>query len=123
MEENAKKWQIRKDTTISWKKTVTKAAEDSEKMWRLTEWVRTKALEPPAAPQFPPLKDRQGRIHSTKDANAEILAHHFFPLPVPADLTDLEGHMCPPKPLASQEVTAEEVVCHLMEFHYPCYAS
>jgi len=82
---------------ISWRETVAKAAEDPKKMWQLAKWAHTTALEPPAPPQFPPLEDRQGQIHSTNDAKAELLANHFFSPSVPASLTNLKGHIYPPE--------------------------
>lgn len=83
-------------------------------MWLLAKWAQTTRLEPPPLPQFPPLKDREGRHHSANEAKADILAEHFFPLPVAADLADLEGFQYPPELPMSQDVSAIEVV-HILK--------
>ena len=83
---------------------------DPAKMWRLTKWARTTAQEPPSPPQFPPIKDRDGTHRSSNGAKANVLAEHFFPPPVRADLTDIEGYRYSPElSMSRQEVTADEI--------------
>jgi exonuclease III len=75
---NEKKRQIKRDSMLGWRQAVADIMRDPAKMWRLTKWARTAAQEPPP-PQFPPLKDRGGRHHSSNEAKANVLAGHFSP--------------------------------------------
>lgn len=56
------------------------------------------------------MKDRDGRIRSSNEDKADVLAGHFFPPPVSADLTDTRGSVYPPELSISQEVVAEEII-------------
>jgi hypothetical protein len=94
---NEKRRQIKRDSTLGWRQTVADIMRDPTKMSRLTKWARTKAQEPPLPPQFPPIKDREGRHHSSNEAKANVLADHVFPLPVKADLADIERYRYPPE--------------------------
>lgn len=107
---NEKKRQIKRDSTLGWRQTVADIMRDPAKMWRPTRWARTTAEEPPPPPQFPPIKDRDGRHHSSNEAKANVLADHFFPPPVKADLADTEGYRYPPELSVSQEVTTDEIL-------------
>lgn len=74
----------------------------------MTKWVRTTAQEPPPPPHFPPIKHRDGTHRSSNEAKADVLAEHFFfPPPVRADLTDIEGYTYSSDLSISQEVTAD----------------
>jgi hypothetical protein len=97
---NEKRRQIERDSTLSWRQTVADIMRNPAKMWRLTRWVRTTAQDLPP-PQFPPVKDRDGRHHSSNEAKDNVLAEHFFPPLVRADLADTEGYRCPPELLMS----------------------
>jgi hypothetical protein len=55
------------------------------------------AQEPPLPPQFPPIKDREGRHCSLNEDKANVLTDHFFPQPVRADLADIERYRYPPE--------------------------
>jgi hypothetical protein len=92
---NEKKRQIKRDSTLGWRQTVADIMRYPTKMWRLTKWARTTAQEPPPPPQFPPIKDREGRHHSSNEDKANVLADHFFPPPVKADLADIERYRYP----------------------------
>jgi hypothetical protein len=83
---------------------------DPAKMWRLTRWARTTAQEPLPPPQFPPIKDKDSRHQNSNEAKANVLADHFFPPLVKADLADIEGYRYPPELSVSQEVTTDEIV-------------
>jgi hypothetical protein len=107
---NEKKQQIKRDSMLSWRQTVVDIMCDPAKMWRLTKWARTTAQEPLPPPQFPPMKDREGRHHSSNEAKANILADHLFPPPVRADLADIEGYSYPPELPMGQEVTTDEIL-------------
>jgi hypothetical protein len=63
-----------------------------------------------AAASVPPMKDRRGRIHSSNEDKADVLAVHFFPPTVRADLTDIDGYVYLPELSISQEITAGEVL-------------
>jgi hypothetical protein len=112
---NEKKRQIKRDSMLGWRQTVADTMRDPAKMWRLTKWARTAAQEPPPPPQFPPLKDREGRHHSSNEAKANVLAGHFFPPLVKADLADIEGYRYPPELSVSQEVTTDEILSILKD--------
>lgn len=107
---NSKKRQIRLDTRATWRQTVAHITEDPKKMWKLAKWARTSAAEPPAPPQFPPLKDRDGTHQSSNDVKADILAKHFFPPAKAADLSDIADHRYPSELPMLQTVSAEEVI-------------
>lgn len=94
---NKKRQQIKRDSTLGWQQTVADIMCDPTKMSRLTKWARTKAQEPPPPPQFPPIKDREGRHHSSNEDKANVLADHFFPPLVKADLADIERYRYPPE--------------------------
>jgi hypothetical protein len=49
------------------------------------------------------MKDRGGRIRSSNEDMADVLADHFFPPPVRADLTDIEVYVYPPELSISQK--------------------
>lgn len=100
---------------LGWRQAVADIMRDLAKMWRLTKWARTTAQEPPPPPQFPPMKDREGRYHSSNEAKANVLADHFFPPLVRADLADIEGHRYPPELSVSQEVTTDEILSILKD--------
>lgn len=106
---NEKKRQIKRDSTLGWRRTVADTMRDPAKMWRLTKWARTTAQEPPSPPQFPPIKDRDVTHRSSNGAKANVLAENFFPPPVRAGLTDIEGYRYPRELSMSQEVTADEI--------------
>jgi hypothetical protein len=106
---NERKRQIKRDSALGWRQTVADIMRNPAKMWRLTKWARTTAQEPPPPLQFPPIKDRDGRHHSSNEAKANILADHFFPPPVRVDLADTEGYRYPPELSMSQEVTTDEI--------------
>ena len=82
---------------LGWRQAVADIMRDPAKMWRLTNWARTATREPPPPPQFPPLKDREGRHHSSNEAKANVLVGHFFSLLIKADLTDIKGYRYPPE--------------------------
>jgi hypothetical protein len=94
---NEKKQQIRRDSMLGLQETVADMMRESVKMWRPTKWARTTAQEPPPPPQFPPMKDRGCRYHSSNEVKANILADHFFPPPVKADPANAEGYSYPPE--------------------------
>jgi hypothetical protein len=72
--------------------------------------LRGLAQEPPPPPQFPPIKDGDGKHHSSNEAKGNVVANHFFPLPVGADLTDIEGWLYPTELPMSQEVAADDIL-------------
>lgn len=107
---NKKKRQIKRDSTLGWRRTVADIMRDPAKMWRLTKWARTTVQQPPPPPQFPPIKDRDGMLHGPNEDKADVLADHFFPPPVNADLADIAGHVYPPELSVSQEVTTDNIL-------------
>jgi hypothetical protein len=76
---NEKKRQIKRDSKLGWRQTVADIMRDPTKMWRLTKWARTTAQEPSPPSQFPPMKDREGRHHSSNEDKAvmRILGIHL----------------------------------------------
>lgn len=59
------------------------------------------------------MKDKEDRHHSSNEAKTNVLADHFFPLPVGADLADIGGWKYPPELSIGQEFTTDEIINNL----------
>ena len=83
---------------------------DPKAIWRISKWARTRALEPPAPPQFPALEDQDKVLQDSNLAKTAILTKQFFPPPLEADLADIEGYNYPHPVTIPQEVTSDHVL-------------
>ncbi|KAF4310480.1 hypothetical protein GTA08_BOTSDO13970 [Botryosphaeria dothidea] len=88
--------------------------ENPSALWKLSKWARTRALEPPAPPQFPPLQGADGQLRYDNQSKAEILINQFFPPPRATDLSDLDGCTYP-VPVEIPQDLAEEQVIHTIK--------
>jgi hypothetical protein len=115
---NAKKKQIRKDSTKTRRKTIAALNADPKAIWKIAKWAGAKAGNPPQAPQFPPMTDpATGIVSSDNAGKSAILARKIFPPPVEADLKDIQGAEYPQPLLTEREVTAEQVIAALRNTH------
>ncbi|KAI0998161.1 hypothetical protein K3495_g10028 [Podosphaera aphanis] len=107
---NRKKSQIRKDKMIGWRTTISEASKDPTKVWKLAKWAKKDEEEKRRLPQIPDIKDAEGKIHTESPDKVKVMAQHFFPLPVIADIQDIEGFTYPeelktiPNVITQQEI-------------------
>ena len=80
---------------IGWRATVSEAAKDLERLWRLVKLAKKGSEEQSRSPQMPDIRDKEGKIYTKDTEKVETMARHFFPQPVQADLTDIEGTTYP----------------------------
>lgn len=108
---NRKKNTIKKAKNIGWRAVVSEATSDPSKLWKLTKWAKKTPDALNRLPQIPDIKDSDDVIH-TKDADkVKVMAQHFFPAPVQADIRDINGTHYPPAiDTISMTVTENEVV-------------
>ncbi|KAI0991930.1 hypothetical protein K3495_g16257, partial [Podosphaera aphanis] len=107
---SVKKAQIRKAKNIGWRATVSEAAEDPTKIWKLAKWARKDPEERHRLPQVPDIKGADGTFYTEAQDKIDIMAHHFFPQPVAADTRDIEGSTYPEDlPNISDMVTQNEI--------------
>ena len=104
-----KKRQIRRDTRRIWRETVAAATANPKQIWKLAKWARERAGKPSQLPQFPALKDSSGTLQTTGKGKADVLAQHFFPAPVTANLSDIPGHTYPEELPIPCEVDEAEI--------------
>ena len=107
---NAKKRQIRRELTKTWRHAVESITEDGSKVWKLAKWAHTRAMEPPALPPFPPLQDEDGIFYHSHNEKARLLASKFFPPPPEVDISDVQAAQYPQEIQILQEVTVENVL-------------
>ena len=104
-----KKRQIRKDTRKMWRETIATATANPKQIWKLAKWARERAGKPTLLPQFPALRDTAGTLQTSERGKAEVLAQHFFPTPVTANLSDILGHNYPNELLIPYTVEEREI--------------
>jgi hypothetical protein len=63
-----------------------------------------------AATSVPTDEGQRGGHHSSNEDKANVLADHFFPPPVKADLADIERYRYPPELSMGQEVTTDDII-------------
>ena len=92
---NWKKGQIRRAKNIGWRAVVSEATNDPSKLWKLTKWAKKTPEERSRLPQIPDIRDSADTIHTNDADKAKIMAEHFFPTPVQADIQDIHGTIYP----------------------------
>ena len=92
---NRKKSQIKKAKMIGWRAIVSEATNDPAKLWKLAKWAKKSPEKRSRLPQLPDIKDKAGNIFTEDTEKADILAQHFFPRPIQANLEDIVGTRYP----------------------------
>lgn len=106
---HARNKQIKKDSNLSWRSTVSEVTQDPRKIWKLAKWAREKADQPHSLVQFPSLQGQDQQVHDTNPRKAEVLAGHFFPPPRQVDLSDMLNTTLPPQFQMEEGITEEDV--------------
>ena len=108
---NAKKREIRRENTKSWRRFIAEATTKPEQLWKLAKWARHKAGRPAESPQMPPLrKTKESLPAHDNTAKAAILAERFFPQDLQADLTDILTEALPSAIQINRSVSREDVI-------------
>ena len=90
-----KKSQIKKAKMLGWRAIVSETTNDPAKLWKLTKWAKKRPNERSRLLQLPDIKDKDGNLFTEDTDKADILARHFFPQPIQANLEDIEGTVYP----------------------------
>ncbi|KAI1005137.1 hypothetical protein K3495_g3081 [Podosphaera aphanis] len=92
---NRKKVQIKRDKMIGWRALVSEVASDPTKIWKLAKWARKSSEETRRLPQIPDIRDGGGHLHTNDRDKARVMAQHFFPPPVEADIEGIVQNTYP----------------------------
>ncbi|KAI0994187.1 hypothetical protein K3495_g13996, partial [Podosphaera aphanis] len=107
---NKKKSQIRKDKMIGWRTTVSEVSKDPTRIWKLARWAKKDEEEKRRLPQIPDIKDAEGKIYTESLDKVNVMAQHFFPPPVHADVQDIAGFTYPEElKTISNVITQQEI--------------
>lgn len=108
--ERTKVQTLRKARTLAFREGVHKASIQGGGIWRLARWGRERSMLPKALPQFPAIKDKQGRMAEDFEGKVRNLRETLLPPPREADLEDIEGTNYPPALAMEDQITEKEVL-------------
>ena len=98
---------IKRNARRAFRAFVTEACESPQSMWKKTKWAR-KQLTQQAC--LPPLKDGPNGPNISKPGpKAELLLRTFFPLPVEADLNNINKTIVYPDAHTMEPITSNEI--------------
>ena len=87
------------------------ASTSQKGIWKLAKWAVNSSSAPPPLPQFPKLEKANRSLTGVFNKQVEILCNKFFPEPLNADLSDIEGFQYP-EPFPEKEFIDREGIRH-----------
>jgi len=103
---NRKGRHIQKTLRKTHRQRVEEASASPSGLWRLVKWAKNRHDASPAC--TPALAKLEGGLAHEPEEKAEVLRQSFFPPPLQADLSDLEGYEYPP-PIECPDVAVSEI--------------
>jgi ribonuclease HI len=97
---------VQKTLRNSHRQRVEEASASPSGLWNLVKWAKNRHNASAAC--TPPLVKQDGGLAHEPDEKAEALRQTFFPPPLQADLSDIEGYAYPP-PIECPEITIPEI--------------
>ncbi|KAI1005378.1 hypothetical protein K3495_g2839 [Podosphaera aphanis] len=111
---NNKKRVIKKAKMIGWRAIVSEATNNPSKIWKLAKWAKKDSEERNRLPQVLDIQDKEGNVWIEDTDKARVMAQHFFPLPVQAEIQDIAGTIYPEElaiiPSTITEAEVEEAI-------------
>ena len=103
---NKKGRHIQKSLRNTHRRRVEEASASQSGLWNLVKWAKNRGNALPAS--TPALAKPNGELAHQPGEKAEVLRQSFFPPPLQADLSDIEGYQYP-QPTECPDITEEEI--------------
>jgi ribonuclease HI len=97
---------VQKTLRNNHRQRVEEASASPSGLWNLVKWAKNRHNESAAC--TPPLVKQDGGLAHEPEEKAETLRQTFFPPPLQADLSDIEGYAYPP-PIVCPDITIPEI--------------
>ena len=104
---NKKGRHIQKTLRNTHRQRVEEASDSKSGLWKLVKWAKNRHTATSAC--TPTLVKPDGELAHQAEEKAETLRQSFFPPPLGADLSDINGYEYPP-PIECPEITLHEIV-------------
>lgn len=78
-----------------------------EQVWKIAKWAKNRGI--PRTTFTPAIKDREGNPQNTTQNKADALRNSFFPIPPPADTSDIDNATYQP-PMAAPDIAEHETL-------------